>query len=222
MTFRTYTMLIKAPHITLSNLTIENTAGEGHIVGQAVALHLYSDDINIFNCTLKAHQDTIFLDPLSQDLFERYVDLLPEDERFYEGQFHHTLKNCTIYGTVDFIFGGSNAQFIDCTIISLPTPNKSYIVASNHNKEINQGFEFINCKILKDKNTVDESVYLARPWREYGFVNFKNCYLDSHINKEGFSIWEGTNRHINCRFYEENSSGPGANIKDRISWSRVK
>ena len=75
---------------------------------------------------------------------------------------------------------------------------------------------------MKDKNTLDESVYLARPWREYGFVNFKNCYLDSHINKEGFSIWEGTNRHINCRFYEENSSGPGANIKDRISWSRVK
>ena len=75
---------------------------------------------------------------------------------------------------------------------------------------------------MKDKNTVDESVYLARPGREYGFVNFKNCYLDSHINKEGFSIWEETNRHINCRFYEENSSGPGANIKDRISWSRVK
>ena len=39
VTFRTYTMLIKAPHFTLSNLTIENTAGEGHIVGQAVALH---------------------------------------------------------------------------------------------------------------------------------------------------------------------------------------
>ena len=77
MTFRTYTMLIKAPHFTLSNLTIENTAGEGHIVGQAVALHLYADDINLFNCTLKAHQDTIFLGPLFQDLIERYVDLLP-------------------------------------------------------------------------------------------------------------------------------------------------
>ena len=38
VTFRTYTMLIKAPHITLTNLTIENTAGLGHIVGQAVAL----------------------------------------------------------------------------------------------------------------------------------------------------------------------------------------
>lgn len=94
----------------------------------------------------KSASRTIFLGPLSQDLIERYVDLLPEDERFYEGQFHHTLKNCTIYGTVDFIFGGSNAQFIDCTIISLPTPNNSYIVVPNHNKEINQGFEFINCK----------------------------------------------------------------------------
>ena len=116
MTFITYTMLIKAPHITLTNLTIENAAGEEHIVGQSVALNLYADDINLFNSTLKAHQDTIFLCPLSQDLIERYVDLLPEDER----------------------------------------------------------------------------VYLARPWRECGFVNFNNCYLDSHIIKEGFSIWEGT------------------------------
>ncbi|MGM9858765.1 MAG: pectinesterase family protein [Bacilli bacterium] len=222
VTFRTYTMLIKAPHVTLSNLTIENTAGEGHIVGQAVALHLYADDINLINCTLKAHQDTIFLGPLSPDLIERYIDLLPEDERIYEGQFHHTLKNCTICGTVDFIFGGSNAKFIDCTIISLPTPKTTYIVAPNHNKEIKNGFEFINCKILKDKNTLENSVYLARPWREYGLVNFKNCYLDNHIIKEGFSIWEGTDRHINCRFYEENSKGPGANNKERISWSHIK
>lgn len=60
VTFRTYTMLIKSPYITLSKLTIENTAGEGHIVGQAVALHLYADDINIFNCTLKTHQELSF------------------------------------------------------------------------------------------------------------------------------------------------------------------
>ena len=53
-------MLIKSPYITLSKLTIENTAGEGHIVGQAVALHLYADDINLFNCTLKAHQELSF------------------------------------------------------------------------------------------------------------------------------------------------------------------
>ena len=111
MTFITYTMLIKAPHITLTNLTIENAAGEEHIVGQAVALYLYADDINNFNYTLKAHQDTIFLGPLSQDLIERYVDLLPEDERFYEGQFHHTLKNCTIYMELLILFLG-----IKCSI----------------------------------------------------------------------------------------------------------
>ena len=146
MSFRTYTMLIKSPYITLSKLTIENTAGEGHIVGQAVALHLYADDINLFNCTLKALQDTIFLGPLSQDSIDRYVDLLPEDER----------------------------------------------------------------------------VYLARPWRECGIVNFNNSYLDSHIIKEGFSIWEGTERHLNRRFYEEHSSGPGRNIEKRISWSHIK
>ena len=76
-------------------------------------------------------------------------------------------------------------------------------------------------KFLKDVNTKDNSVYLARPWRDYGFVTFKNCYLDNHIKQEGFSVWEGTDRHLHARFIEINSSGPGANKQKRISWSKV-
>ena len=81
---------------------------------------------------------------------------------------------------------------------------------------------FDKCKFIKDINTKDKSVYLARPWRDYGFVTFKDCYLDSHIKDEGFSIWEGTDRHLHARFVEINSKGPGANNKKRISWSKVK
>jgi len=221
ITFRTYTMLVKSNNVTLKNLIIENSAGEGYIVGQAVALHLYGDNISCINCTLLAKQDTLFCGPLSKDLIERYVDLLPEDERFYNRTFNHSFIDCTIKGTVDFIFGGSNAVFINCTIVSLYTKNNTYIVAPNHEADVKQGFRFENCRFIKDNNTIDGSVFLARPWREYGFVSFSNCYLDSHINKEGFSIWEGTNRHLNCRFYENGSIGPGANNKDRVSWAHV-
>ena len=222
VTFRTYTLLVKAPHVTLKNLTVENSAGEGYIVGQAVAVHLYHDDIKCINCTFKAYQDTLFCGPLSPDLIERYIDLLPEDERIHNGEFHHEFTSCTIIGTFDFIFGGASADFNNCKIISLPTKNNSFIVAPNHDPENTYGMNFNNCEILKDENTKDESVFLARPWREYGKVHFNNCYLDSHIHKEGFSIWEGTDRHINCRFEESSSRGPGASNNTRISWAKIK
>lgn len=222
VTFRTYTLLVKANNITLKNLTIENSAGEGHLVGQAVALHLYGDNINVINCKLLAKQDTLFCGPLSFDLIERYVDLLPEDERFYEGELHHYFNDCYIEGTVDFIFGGASAIFKNCEIVSLPTRSNTYIVAPNHHKDNNHGMIFENCRFIKYIDTKDKSVYLARPWRDYGFVTFKDCYLDSHIKEEGFSIWEGTDRHLHARFIEINSAGPGANNTKRISWSKVK
>ena len=221
VTFRTYTLLVKSNNVTLKNLTIKNSAGEGHVVGQAVALHLYGDNINVINCRLLAKQDTLFCGPLSDDLIERYIDLLPEDERIYTGEFHHLFKECYIEGTVDFIFGGASAIFDKCVIKSLPTRKDTYIVAPNHHKNNNHGMVFENCKFIKDELTKDKSVYLARPWRDYGFVTFKNCYLDSHIKEEGFSIWEGTDRHLHARFIEINSTGPGSKGK-RIDWSIQK
>lgn len=222
VTFRTYTMLIKAPHIGIKDLTIINDAGEGNVVGQAVALHLYNDDINVINCKLIAHQDTLFCGPFSPDLIERYVDLLPIDEREHNGEFHQLFVNCYICGTVDFIFGGGSTKFLNCTIESLPSDNDTYIVAPDHDRDNKEGFVFENCKIIKNKKTRDNSVYLARPWREYGFVTFKNCYLESHIKPEGFSIWEDTDRHKKCRFYEEYSFGPGKNNQERVNWAHTK
>ena len=222
ITFRTYATLVKAPHVTLNNLTIMNNAGEGSIVGQAVALHLYNDDIKVNNCRLIAHQDTLFCGPFSPDLIERYIDLLPKDEREHNKEFHQEFNNCYIAGTVDFIFGGASATFNNCEIESLPSANDTFVVAPDHDKENNHGFIFKNCHFIKNKNTRENSVYLARPWREYGYVTFKNCYLDSHIKAEGFSVWTDTNRHLNCRFYEENSKGPGANNKSRVSWAHIK
>ena len=222
VTFRTYTLLVKSNNVTLKNLIVENSAGEGHVVGQAVALHLYGDNINVINCKLLAKQDTLFCGPLSDDLIERYVDLLPDDERFYDNEFHHYFNDCYIEGTVDFIFGGASAIFKNCDIVSLPTRSDTYIVAPNHHKDNNHGMIFENCRFIKHKDTKDKSVYLARPWRDYGFVTFKDCYLDTHIKEEGFSIWEGTDRHLHARFIEINSTGPGSNNAKRISWSKVK
>jgi pectinesterase len=221
VTFRTYTMMVKAPHVRLENLTIMNIAGSGKNVGQGVALHLYNTDIIVKNCALIAHQDTLFCGPFSDDLIERYIPLLPEDERIHSGDFYQRFDHCYIAGTVDFIFGGASVDFNSCIIETLPSECITYICAPDHDKSNTYGMRFNHCQIIKSSDTKDDSTYLARPWRDYGMVTFSSCYLSSHIKKEGFSIWEGTSRHEHARFFEENSSGPGAS-KKRISWAHVK
>ena len=222
VTFRTYTMLVKAKNVQLKDLTILNSAGEGKGIGQAVALHLYNDNIVVNHCKLIAHQDTLFCGPFSPDLIERYIDLLPEDERIHNGEFHQYFFDSYIAGTVDFIFGGASADFINCTIATKKTERLTYIAAPDHDKENEYGFNFINCKIISEDLDAIENTYLARPWREYGLVRFIDCYLGKHIKKEGFSIWADTDRHINSRFYEINTTGPGSEHKElRPDWVKL-
>lgn len=221
VTFRTYSLLIKANNVTLKNLTIKNTAGYGKEIGQAVALSIYANNIHIINCKLSAFQDTLFLGPLSKDLEDRYIDLLPIEERISGVNLYSYFDKCEIEGNVDFIFGGGNATFNECTIYSLKGNSRTWVCAPNHPKENQHGFIFNNCKFL-NKSAEKGNVYLARPWRAYGFVSLNNCYLDNHIAKEGFDIWQKEDPRLPVRFFENNSSGPGKNNKERNHFVMVK
>ena len=221
VTFRTYTLLVKANNVTLKNLTIKNTAGYGKEIGQAVALSLYANNISVINCKLFAHQDTLFIGPLSKDLEERYVDLLPLEERVANVNYYSYFENCEITGNVDFIFGGGSATFNNCKIYSLKANGKSWICAPNHPLSNQNGFVFNNCHFF-NISAKEGSVYLARPWRMHGFVTFNHCYLDKHIHKDGFDIWQKDDPRLPARFFENNSYGPGANSERKNTFVVVK
>ena len=51
-TFRTYTLFLDAPDITLCNLTVENAAGAGKEVGQAIALYAEGEGIRVKTAVL--------------------------------------------------------------------------------------------------------------------------------------------------------------------------
>lgn len=216
ITFRTYTLLVKANNVTLKNLAIKNTAGYGEGIGQAVALSIYANNINVINCKLSAYQDTLFIGPFSKDLEERYVDLLPLEERIADVNYYSTFENSEIIGNVDFIFGGGNATFNKCKIYSLKAKGRSWVCAPDHPKTNEHGFIFNDCEFL-NINAEIGSVYLARPWRTYGFVTLNHCYLDKHIAKDGFDIWNEDEPRLPARFFENYSYGPGKNKERKIA-----
>ena len=63
-TFRSYSVLIDTHDFTARNLTFENSAGLGALVGQALALYVDGDRILFDRCRMLASQDTIFTGPL--------------------------------------------------------------------------------------------------------------------------------------------------------------
>lgn len=201
-TFRTYTLMLLGNNITLSNLTVVNTSGDGSIYGQAVALATLGDMITIDNCQLLAHQDTLFLGPLPRDLITRYQDFLPSDELIYPINHRVMIKKSFIQGDVDFVFGGANAYFENCTFESLLRPG--YVFAPSTEKDEEYGFT-INRSLFKGLS-LTPNTYLARPWRDYGKVVIMNSKFENHIYNEGFDKWNDTNRDKTCRFYEYNNA----------------
>lgn len=218
-TFRTPTLTVLAPHVVLQGLVIENDAGFGEAIGQAVALAVYADDFLAADCRLKARQDTLFLGPLPEDLRLRYAHFLPPQELLPLPDCRQTFQDCHISGDVDFIFGCGEATFDRCLIESLPRKEGqlSYVVAPAHAREQHRGFVFERCSFVGEAS-MNETVFLARPWRDYGLAKFQHCYIGAHIHPFGFDPWNDSGRDKTCRFFEIGSTGPGKEIATRVAW----
>ncbi|MFD2942475.1 pectinesterase family protein [Flavobacterium notoginsengisoli] len=191
-TFTSYTFKVLADNISLQNITIENTAGA---VGQAVALHVEGDYFKAVNCKFLGNQDTLYVSG--------------ENRRHY-------FNNCYIEGTTDYIFGSATAVFDNCILYSKAN---SYITAANTSKNSKYGFVFLNCKLLSAPNV--RKVYLGRPWREYANVIFSSCFMDSHINPEGWHNWGKPESEKTAYYAEFKNYGPGALTTKRVKWSHL-
>ncbi|MDY6316485.1 MAG: pectinesterase family protein [Oribacterium sp.] len=186
-TFRTYTMLVDAPDVCIENLTIENTAGFGLEIGQAVALYADAEHFHAKNVFLLGHQDTLFTGPL------------PEKEREVNGFFgprvdaprvntHQWYESCYIEGNVDFIFGSASALFEHCTLFQLGP--YGYLTAGSQRAGQPVGYVFSDCQILGD--AAPGSSYLGRPWRDDANASFIHCYLGEQLSPVLFHPWKTT------------------------------
>ncbi|MDE7086882.1 MAG: hypothetical protein K2O67_01690, partial [Clostridia bacterium] len=216
-TFRTFTVCVTGERVVIENLTVANSNTEPEKVGQCVALSVNAKVFHAKNVILKSTQDTLFTAPFPDDLVIRYSGLtedttyydgfIPRKQLYMEGNSFHWYENCKICGTVDFIFGGAQALFENCEIVSLAEKRGTgYVAAPSHCLRQNLGYLFYNCSFVNG-GAADKSVYLARPWRDFGKCDFINCTLDNHISPLLFDKWNDTYRDKTARFAYCNLSG---------------
>ena len=202
-TFRSYTAFFAGEKCVVKNMTIRNTAGDGRTAGQALAVYADADSCYFENVRLEGAQDTLFMAPLPDTERQKKGFMGPRvmTGRKLTRQYY---KNCVITGDVDFIFGGADAVFDDCTIIcnNRNEAINGYITAPCTRSE-NVGMIFRNCLVKGAEGCEPESVFLGRPWREEAKAVFLNCTMDETIAKKRFSGWGGVDKDEPLTFYGE-------------------
>lgn len=186
------------------DMGFENSAGPHK--HQAVALRVQSDMSIFYNCQMDGYQDTLYTHAHRQ---------------FY--------RDCTISGTIDFIFGDAAAVFQNCKmVIRKPLENQFCIVTAQGRTDRREatGLVLQNCHItgdplylpVKDKS----KAYLGRPWKEFSRTIIMQSQIDNVIAPEGWLPWAGDFAINTCFYTEISNRGPGSNSTGRVKWRGIK
>lgn len=205
-TFRTATLLVDGKNLSFDHCTFENTAGSGSVAGQAIALYCDGDGLSFSDCVLKGYQDTLFLAPLPEKEYEKDGFLGPKEFSPRTPRWV-VFRHCLIEGSIDFVFGGAEAEFHACEFRSLEA---GYVFAPSTPEGQKRGFFVKNCTFSAAAGLPAESVYLGRPWRDYARCELVDCTLGNHIKREGWSDWGKAAAREHAYFAEKGSRGPGA------------
>lgn len=186
------------------NLGVENTAGAAK--HQAVALRVQSDKSVFYLCQMDGYQDTLYTHTKRQ---------------FY--------RECTISGTIDFLFGDAAVVFQNCLmLVRKPMANQQCIVTAQGRKDRHEatGIVLHNCTISADPTLSSASTttrsYLGRPWKEYSRTIIMQSQIDGLINEDGWQPWVGDFGLKTCFYTEIGNRGPGAATAKRVTWKGYK
>lgn len=186
------------------NIKIENTAGA--IKHQAVAVRVQSDRSVFYNCQIDGYQDTLYTHSHRQ---------------FY--------RDCTISGTIDFVFGNAITVLQNCKlIVNKPLNNQQCIVTAQGRTEHREvsGMVLQNCTIsgapdyLPVKAT--SKTHLGRPWKRYSRTIIMQSQLDDIVTPEGWMPWQGTFALDTLWYAEFKNRGPGAVQTNRVKWKGIQ
>lgn len=163
------------------------------------------------------------------------VDLIGHQDTLFAEAGRSWFRRCRIAGSVDFVFGGGNALFEECTLHSRYRPDKErqgYVAVPCTPSAQPYGLSFLRCRLTREAEVPDASVALGRAWRpgrtlpdgKYGDPDaigaavYLSCWMDAHIDPLGWDAMAYTARDGSrtmlepqaARLYEHDSRGPGA------------
>ena len=183
--------------------TVRNTAGSyGH---QACAARVSGDFAAFFQVKFDSYQDTL-----------------------YAHTFRQFYTQCIIQGTVDFMFGNSQAVFQGCELVAkkstLLGQQNTYTAQGRFDPHQNTGLAFQDCNFVPTSDLMKSitlfPTYLGRPWKAYSQCVLLRPTLQAHINPAGWLPWNTTNFGLYTSFFAEyEGKGPGSNTRYRVRWS---
>ncbi|KAF3328258.1 pectinesterase/pectinesterase inhibitor 45 [Carex littledalei] len=192
---------IDGQNFIAKDMGFRNTAGA--IGYPAVTVRTSAEYISFYNCKIDGYQDTL-----------------------YAHTGRQFFRDCTISGTIDFIFGNSAVVFQNCKIVvNTPQPGAQNVITANGRTDPNMktGFVLHNCEIMADKdfeaNRLNTANYLGRPWKEYARTMIIESTIGDLIHQDGWMSWKNTNFGLNTLTYGEyGNKGSGAAIAKRVTW----
>lgn len=210
-TYRSATLGVSGAGFIARDLTIQNIAGpEKH---QAVAFRSDSDLSALYRCAFRGYQDTLYAH---------------SNRQFY--------RECTITGTVDFMFGDAVSIFQNCQIQArkgLPNQKNTITAHGRKDPDENTGFSIQFCNISGDasltslssnstnstSNSTTTYTYLGRPWKAYSRTIIMESYISGAVRSEGWLEWNG-DLYLDTLYYAEYMNyGPGASLVSRVKWA---
>ncbi|KAL6545010.1 putative pectinesterase/pectinesterase inhibitor 22 [Orobanche hederae] len=190
-TFRTATVAVSGKGFIARDITFRNTAGpQNH---QGVALRVDSDQSAFYRCSMEGYQDTL-----------------------YAHSLRHFYRECTISGTIDYIFGNGAAVLQNCKIFTRdPLPLQKVTITAQGRKDPHQstGFSIQDSYVYATRPT-----YLGRPWKMYSRTVFINTYMSSMVQPRGWLEWYGDFGLATLWYGEYRNYGPGASLAGRVTW----
>ncbi|XP_055836180.1 pectinesterase-like [Solanum dulcamara] len=201
--YLTATVSISGHGFMAKDIGFENSAGP--LKKEAVALRVSAEMAVFHNCQIDGYQSTL---------------MAHVGRQFY--------RDCTISGTIDFIFGDALAVFQNCKLIARKPEEMQTqsitIAAQGRNQPFGTGATIIqNCTITAEPalvaiNPPRNKAFLGRPAKLYSRTIVMQTQIDGFIDPEGWTPWAGTFGLETLYFVEYQNRGPGANTDKRVTW----
>ncbi|PIN01820.1 Pectinesterase [Handroanthus impetiginosus] len=200
-TFLSATFAVDGSGFIARDIGFYNTAGPTRF--QAVALLSTADKSVFYRCRIDGYQDSLYAHSSRQ---------------FY--------RECSIYGTIDFIFGRSSVVIQKSNIlVKKPLFGQENTITADlrRSPQFFTGISIQLCNISAAEYLGGARTFLGRPLKSYSTTIFLENVLNSLIDPQGW--FYGTPNAVppDTIFYAEyKNKGPGAVIGGRVKWRGLR